>query len=331
MTNTSSQSHQLRLAAAVVTVFIPLAAVLGSFAAWRDHLPPVLASHWSDLGPADGVMTVAQFLTVALTMTGGAAIAAVVLSLVDSVSVPSRRIGLLVAGIVAGAGAESWLVSAVLTARAGDPNEVVLGAWSLLGVVGAAYGLIPFFVAPKPKPRPASQDSIPRIDLPAGQNVAWSRSITANLFLWACLVLVATGIVIVATAGVSDGVPRSVLGLVALAAGVIVLASLSRLQITADWRGLRVVSVLSRITLKRIRLEDIATLEVSTLVPSEWGGWGYRVVPGRSALILRRGPGLIITTVDQKQFAVTLDDPEVPAALLATLRDRHGMNTGAMP
>ena len=48
---------------------------------------------------------------------------------------------------------------------------------------------------------------------------------------------------------------------------------------------------------------------------------GYRIMPGRSALILRKGPGLIVTTTNQKQFAISLDDPETPAALLATLRD----------
>ncbi|MCU1442988.1 MAG: hypothetical protein JWQ59_1138 [Cryobacterium sp.] len=76
-----------------------------------------------------------------------------------------------------------------------------------------------------------------------------------------------------------------------------------------------------KLPLKRIRLEKIQTVEAGELAPSEWGGWGYRMTPGRSALILRKGPGLIVTTTNGKQFAVTLDDPDVPAALLATLRD----------
>jgi uncharacterized protein (DUF736 family) len=31
-----------------------------------------------------------------------------------------------------------------------------------------------------------------------------------------------------------------------------------------------------------------------------------------------------VTTKSEKQFAISLDDPETPAALLATLRDDNG-------
>ncbi|HQX36543.1 MAG TPA: hypothetical protein PLA13_09335, partial [Microbacteriaceae bacterium] len=53
--------------------------------------------------------------------------------------------------------------------------------------------------------------------------------------------------------------------------------------------------------------------------PMGWGGWGYRVTPGRSAIVLRTGPGLVITQRDQKQFAISLDAPEAPASLLLGL------------
>ncbi|MWV57733.1 hypothetical protein [Rathayibacter sp. VKM Ac-2754] len=46
------------------------------------------------------------------------------------------------------------------------------------------------------------------------------------------------------------------------------------------------------------------------------------MTPGRSALILAAGPGLVITTANQREFAISLRDPETPAALLETLRAR---------
>ena len=113
------------------------------------------------------------------------------------------------------------------------------------------------------------------------------------------------------------------IGLVVIAVIIVVLASLSRYRVTADWRGLRVVSSLFHIPLKRLRLENIRAVDAANLFPKEWGGWGYRITPGRSAMILRKGPGLIVTLANAKQFAVTVDGPEVPAALLATLRDRR--------
>ena len=112
-------------------------------------------------------------------------------------------------------------------------------------------------------------------------------------------------------------------GIVVVAVAILVVASFVRLRVSADWRGLRVVSAVLRIPLKRIRLAAIDVVEAAELGPTEWGGWGYRIMPGRSALILRNGPGLIVTTTNAQQFAISLDDPETLAALLATLRDNN--------
>jgi hypothetical protein len=64
------------------------------------------------------------------------------------------------------------------------------------------------------------------------------------------------------------------------------------------------VSSLLQIPLKRIPLTSIETVDATVLRPQEWGGWGYRVMRGRSAFI--KG----------KIFAISLNDPEEPAALL---------------
>lgn len=95
--------------------------------------------------------------------------------------------------------------------------------------------------------------------------------------------------------------------------------SFVQLRVAIDGRGLRVVSWLLGVPFKRIPLEHLRAVESTDLRPGEWGGWGYRIMPRRSAVILRSGPGLLITTTDDKQFAITLDAPETPASLLAGL------------
>ena len=85
------------------------------------------------------------------------------------------------------------------------------------------------------------------------------------------------------------------------------------------WRGLRVTSLLFAIPLKRIAPEQIAQVEAPVPEPTQWGGWGYRIMPGRSAIILRKGPGMVITQRNEKQFAVSLDQPEEPASILLGL------------
>ena len=58
------------------------------------------------------------------------------------------------------------------------------------------------------------------------------------------------------------------------------------------------------------------------IVPMEWGGWGYRVLPGRSAIVVAGGPGIVVQRTNGTLFAVTLPEPELPAALLTTLAAR---------
>jgi hypothetical protein len=105
----------------------------------------------------------------------------------------------------------------------------------------------------------------------------------------------------------------------AVAAVVIVLVVFSEIRVTADRRGLRVTAGMVRLPIKRIPLDDIADVSAEHIDPMRWGGWGYRVLPGRSALVLRAGPGLVVEQRDGRRFAVTMDDPRTPEALLRTL------------
>lgn len=99
------------------------------------------------------------------------------------------------------------------------------------------------------------------------------------------------------------------------------VAAFASIRCTADVRGLR-VCLLGRVPIKRIRLDQMASVSAESIDPMQWGGWGYRVMPGRSALVLRSGPGLVVQMTDGRRFAVTLPDPDTPAALLNALRAR---------
>jgi hypothetical protein len=46
------------------------------------------------------------------------------------------------------------------------------------------------------------------------------------------------------------------------------------------------------------------------------------VLPGRSAVVLHSGPAIVLELADGRRFAVTVDDPETPVALLDALRVR---------
>jgi hypothetical protein len=316
-----------RTVLAAITLLVPVGVVLWSWFAWRDRLPAEIAAHWSGLGNADGSAPATGVFTVILIIVAGIAVAGIVVSLLPMIAQRTKRAILIWAGMAAGLATSVWLIPAWLTLQAGSAHEAVLGFWIVGLVVPLAYGYVPYAIAPLGTVD--SRDSGHRIALASGETGAWSRSIVSTIFIWATV-----AVVLIAAAStmavLSSGQPAdAAFLLIVLVLAVILVASFISIRVTVDWRGLRVVSALFGIPLKRIRLDQIQDVETANLVPLEWGGWGYRIIPGRSALILRRGPGMIVTTTGQKQFAITLADPEVPAALLTTLRgdSRRGAPT----
>jgi hypothetical protein len=95
-----------------------------------------------------------------------------------------------------------------------------------------------------------------------------------------------------------------------------------------DRRGLRLTSAVAGVPLKRIPLTDIISAAAEQIDPADWGGWGYRVAPGRSALVLRAGPGLVLRLRDGRRFAITVDRPQNPATLVAALQAQESREAG---
>lgn len=130
---------------ASMSLLVPAAVTLVSWLAWRDRLPDEVASHWSDLGAADGTLPTATMFGLTLGISLAAAVAG---------SVAGRRRGSLFgAGAVGGVTTVAWLVSAGLTLRAGSASDAVLGPWILAVLAGLAYGLVPYLIA-----RPSIED-----------------------------------------------------------------------------------------------------------------------------------------------------------------------------
>jgi hypothetical protein len=63
---------------------------------------------------------------------------------------------------------------------------------------------------------------------------------------------------------------------------------------------------------RRIPLGEVSGAHLVPLIsPRSWGGWGYRWRPEKgTAVIVRRGPGIIIDLGAGRRFTVTVDDPE---------------------
>ncbi|MYR44712.1 hypothetical protein [Streptomyces sp. SID5910] len=72
---------------------------------------------------------------------------------------------------------------------------------------------------------------------------------------------------------------------------------------------------------RRIPLSHVVGAEFTPHVtPRHWGGWGYRWRPEKgTAVVVRRGEGLILRLWDGHTFTVTVDDAE---AAVQVIKDR---------
>lgn len=316
MTEPNPGKARYRDVLAIATLWIPFIAVVVTWLFWRDALPDEMPKQWD----ADGVSSTAP----TWIMLGVTSLASFVAALVATLALyasaaPSRRSIFLGTGFVAGLASSAWLVTGSVTVIAGGTSEPNPGGWPLLAILASGYGAIPYLLSPKWIEDSPLREPV-EIELAPSEVGAWSKTITVPLFAWVGLIVVAGSVVLLITmiqAGVTGG--TIVAGFVMLFVLGFMLAFV-RLHVSVDWRGLRVVSSILRVPLKSAELVDIESVHTDILDPVQWGGWGYRIMPGRSAIILRRGPGLVLNLTNGKQFAVSLDEPETPTVLLMSLR-----------
>ncbi|MEU9987514.1 hypothetical protein AB0E10_12000 [Streptomyces sp. NPDC048045] len=77
---------------------------------------------------------------------------------------------------------------------------------------------------------------------------------------------------------------------------------------------------------RRIPLSEVAGADFAPHVtPRHWGGWGYRWRPEKgTAVVVRRGEGIVLRLWDGHTFTITVDNAE--SAVLA-IRSRLGTTT----
>lgn len=77
---------------------------------------------------------------------------------------------------------------------------------------------------------------------------------------------------------------------------------------------------------RRIPLDHVVGAEFAPQVtPREWGGWGYRWRPEQgTAVVVRRGEGIIVTLGDGRTFTVTVDDAEAAVRAISDRLRRAG-------
>jgi uncharacterized membrane protein len=73
-----------------------------------------------------------------------------------------------------------------------------------------------------------------------------------------------------------------------------------------------------------VDLAAVEAVEVEDVEPLHYGGWGWRVVPGVRAIVVRRGEALRVRRRSAPTLVVTVDDAPGAASVLAALGGPNG-------
>jgi hypothetical protein len=313
-----SVTHARSVAAAVLSL-LPAAVVAWSAQAWDDRLPDPLPTHWRALSRPDGFSSYAgtwQALLIVALIGACVGLAAAALSVLN----PLLQRSTAALGAALGFGALGvWLATAHAAWGRTDAAGAPLGWGVVLPVLGGVLGLVGALLVVGRRPHtvqalPTAAGSPSGLVLAPGERAMWAHR---TFMVWPLVVggVLAAGSVIVWFT--ADVVPALVLAAAALTAGV-----LAWVQVTVDPRGLRIGLGPWAWTVKSVPLAAIASASAQSIEAVDWGGWGYRVMPGRSAVVLRSGPAIVLELTDGRRFAVTVEEPQVPVALLDALRVR---------
>lgn len=277
------------------------------------------------VGQSSGAALLGTTFTVAVLATVGAA---AVTGLTRLVPAHLSRVVLAVAGAV-GAGALTAYVGTVVgTGLAGDdPGQVGVG-WALVAVpVALLWGWTGYVVHAEHRPTLADvQDSVPERDrIVAGTSSPWAADTGAVVLpwvsqtrspslRWVAALVAGTVLLIIVLLGVSgEGwLVTTVVAVVGLGLVVLVHAC-TEVSLHVDVAGLRLRSRRVPLTLVRVRAVDVVGAGVSDLDPLDWGGWGLRWLPDRTAYIGAGGPGIVVHRRSGRRLAVELTEGEAAA------------------
>ncbi|WP_189929579.1 hypothetical protein [Streptomyces sulfonofaciens] len=145
---------------------------------------------------------------------------------------------------------------------------------------------------------------------------------------------IALGIELAVDPGWASGLPALVVAVVGcIAAGLLMLygtLAFVHVAVRVDKDCLEVRCGHIGVPRRRILLSHVVDASFAPRVtPRQWGGWGYRWRPGKgTAVVVRRGEGMVLVLGDGHRFTVTVDNAE---AAVRCIRDRLRRNAPGAP
>lgn len=133
---------------------------------------------------------------------------------------------------------------------------------------------------------------------------------------------VALGVELAVDSAWTSGIAPLVMSVVGcIAAGLLVLfgtLAFVHVALKVDTECLEVRCGHIGLPRRRIPLSHVAGADFAPHVtPRHWGGWGYRWLPEKgTAVVVRRGEGIVLRLWDGHTFTVTVDDAEAAVLVI---------------
>lgn len=301
----------------LVVVVLPgavVAVVAAATIALSGRLPDPLAVHWGFDGAPNGTMPAGAshaFLIGSMLAAWGIL---VVTSIRGRVHSPVAAIVYFVVALLALVQLQILLANLDAPVWEGAdelPWVIALG----IAVSAAGAGLAGWFVAggraAMPQAPPLAPGELPIVDVAPGDPLSWEGSASNGWLLLLAMVVAALGLLIPP--------PWSLL----LVLVALVVAHFTTVSVRVDTERVVVGVGFVRIPSSRYRLVEIARAEAFELAPLSYGGWGYRVVRGARAFVIRGGPAIRLVREQQHDLVITVDDAVAGAGTInAALRSR---------
>lgn len=307
------------------------AAAVGTYLALRSELPDRVASHFDFSGTPDDSMSTFEFLLATGTITAIGVVMCVGLALASS-HVTDRGLAAVIGfsgGLFTGLGS-AILLWTVWSQRGLDSWQDAAGPGvSLIWILGlgAGAGALAAWLGSRLVEHDDLDEApapVPAMDLAPGESAVFTRTERSRLFLWIGASSTALALVVWYLASWQFAIAPVVSAIATLA--------LASLRVRVDGNGLRVKYGVLPWPTTNVPIERIVTASTIDVRPMQWGGWGYRGslrLVNRAAVVHRAGPGLRLDLTGGKVLVVTVDDPEIPAAILNAELSRVPRPTGA--
>lgn len=308
------------LAASLAWAVVVTVALVAPLVLLSDRLPDPIATHWSFDGVPNGSTSLSLFSLVVLPGWLLFAVFAVITGTLGKRR--AHRAG-SAALLAAAAFFFAGLTASTLWTNLDHITwqDTRLPVWHVLLVLLAAAvtARVGWLIGNRGPDEPGAEPAeAGELDLEPGRRAVWISSVTSPVLVVVGSATALVGVGMFALLSWQAALPSLIAG--------ILVAGLSTARIHVDERGVRTAFGPQRFPVRRIGLEQISSAGVAHHRALAVGGWGYRVLPATTAIMLRGGECLVLRLTSGRDFVISVDKAERGAELVnALLAERAAM------